>query len=1533
MVTDKNKQSTPEQLNTFLRGMDTDTADAIIQDSQYRHSENMRLVTDSSSQTGKLSLIQGIRNRSITLNVVSSFTKTDGKYIPTYTTKDFSGYTILATTSIRNIGVVIYYDSNGWYIGRFTNDIDNEQSKLIITQIFGPGKNPIGTVNGNTKPSLDMRFEDIDNIKLYIADGVHYIRTIHIVSGTDNQRDYYNYTLNGDDTKLYIYPNAQLYPMQFLGLTSGNLTSCEVQYSYRLVNPQGNATNVAPLTGIIQVTKNISGVKEVKSWYKDKSTGSGVKLTVNNLDNTNFNRIYIYRIKYVEQGQDPVIELFYDGNLTSSVFSITDIGQTAVSTLTLDEFNNIDGTHIIPRVIEDKNDYLFAANIFYDKNSEWESLKDYDTTAKAYRLDGTTYSGDVNPWNELICTPSTVTTTKDSSGNDIVYTFDSTGEYYGGTGKNISYNFTYVDFLLDSTTKATSSDVSITWDYTIDPVISKQTSYTYKKIGKTYNTSEVKQFDTSFMPTYTDAQFTYNFKSLRRGELYRYGIVFYNKYGQRSPAMWIADIRVPDANTKGFQIFHKELDLEGSGWGLLYGRSIQLEFNVQNLPSDVTGYEIVRAKRTTNDRSTITQCVLSRNIKYWNFEKRADAVLNGYPLEPTDLICINPICYSCYPESATQKNGLTTSYPDPDYVMDKSSRNDIPGFNYNKTNTAETFLTFECISPEISFSYDESKANLTNKSLYIDLLQYQYPSITTSDYLDTIQTKYIVDTSPSYQMICSYYGSDSKDGRNYKQIQIGTNTYADKVGHNKTYNSSTKKDKYPSVFSNMLVKGRLDVGGYCCPYKWPDNYDWMYWTDLRPSQLNKTDQIDGGVTDVTKSKVYGDLISNISCLYNSTNLINTSSLKEYTYDTTQTNTWYLERGISTSVDKINVRNVFEIKDIQSVTEGSWSSFTKRKDLQSSIAGKAYCNWLFSGVYKYNDTDTGEMQSIGNGPNGRCLEIAINTESDTNKILQDTFGDMQYVTDTSSDYYTKIPYISLCGTFLCNIRQGITPYGGFDSSSRQYTNYYSYGDYQTAGNSRILTKSGDTFVGIYEHIKTHKFYDKTTIDADNYLIVNNLCNVYHIPMESDINLAIVQGVQFWRGENDSNQQIEASDVYSVYSQSVPKYEYNTVYSITPNAEVNAAITDTWFNEGYQLNNEDYRCYYSNLKTNNETIDSWGTFMVNHFLDADSGYGPITDLRRFNNKLVFWQTNAVGLYAVNDRSMITDNTNLPLTLGTGGVLDRYDYLPTSNGMAENQMCDAQSDFTLYWYDSNKNELLGLGANGEVQILSKVKSCQSTLNKQKDDNVLLHQQTNTPLINDIPELTFDKQYNELLASISNKYGSMVYNENIQAFTGWYNIIFRDKLPFANGQYLVSGQNNIMQYNDCDTYPTGYLSGLQTIKPKVQFVVNDVFYTTKVFDNQELDGILHNHPSETNPYAIDTELYKLLFEYSTPNNQNSSCTGKELTLREKNYRLVIPRANNAQYGNRMRGKALDCTISTTEDTKLPFDIQYILTKYRKSW
>lgn len=60
-----------------------------------------------------------------------------------------------------------------------------------------------------------------------------------------------------------------------------------------------------------------------------------------------------------------------------------------------------------------------------------------------------------------------------------------------------------------------------------------------------------------------------------------------------------------------------------------------------------------------------------------------------------------------------------------------------------------------------------------------------------------------------------------------------------------------------------------------------------------------------------------------------------------------------------------------------------------------------------------------------------------------------------------------------------------------------------------------------------------------------------------------------------------------------------------------------------------------------------------------------------MKLFKNNLVFWQTDAFGTVAVNERSIITDNNPGALTLGTGGILDRYDYFTTMNGESPNQL----------------------------------------------------------------------------------------------------------------------------------------------------------------------------------------------------------------------------------------------------------------------
>ena len=140
------------------------------------------------------------------------------------------------------------------------------------------------------------------------------------------------------------------------------------------------------------------------------------------------------------------------------------------------------------------------------------------------------------------------------------------------SGKNISWEFVKKDLLLDDSVYSESDKIYH------DP------AYSYKNIENSTK-----------------------YKSLRRGELYRYGIVLYDKYNNHSDAKWIADIRVPEQYTEGFEAF-KNQNLK------LYGTSVGIRFTVENLPQNIVGYEIVRCNRTDNDIKTVTQGVISRPI-------------------------------------------------------------------------------------------------------------------------------------------------------------------------------------------------------------------------------------------------------------------------------------------------------------------------------------------------------------------------------------------------------------------------------------------------------------------------------------------------------------------------------------------------------------------------------------------------------------------------------------------------------------------------------------------------------------------------------------------------------------------------------------------------------------------------------------------------------------------------------------------------------------------------------------------------------
>jgi hypothetical protein len=63
-------------------------------------------------------------------------------------------------------------------------------------------------------------------------------------------------------------------------------------------------------------------------------------------------------------------------------------------------------------------------------------------------------------------------------------------------------------------------------------------------------------------------------------------------------------------------------------------------------------------------------------------------------------------------------------------------------------------------------------------------------------------------------------------------------------------------------------------------------------------------------------------------------------------------------------------------------------------------------------------------------------------------------------------------------------------------------------------------------------------------------------------------------------------------------------------------------------------------------------------------------------------------------------------MPLILGTGGVLSRYDYLTEKNGMKDSEFVDAVTENCIYWWDHDRKEICAYAGGQNIQILSKEK-----------------------------------------------------------------------------------------------------------------------------------------------------------------------------------------------------------------------------------
>lgn len=566
---------------------------------------------------------------------------------------------------------------------------------------------------------------------------------------------------------------------------------------------------------------------------------------------------------------------------------------------------------------------------------------------------------------------------------------------------------------------------------------------------------------------------------------------------------------------------------------------------------------------------------------------------------------------------------------------------------------------------------------------------------------------------------------------------------------------------------------------------------------------------------------------------------------------------------------------------------------------TTINTKNFYNYMWT--YHEMDLDTDENNVLKFGPMG-INAIMYSNNINTNIVYVD------------SDTFVVEKYNRNC-VILCDFKQSVTPYGGYSYAVRQNSVYIPTGTYQRIANSNQATVycfGGDTYIGVFDYA-----HGMMAFSPEDYNPEDSACKIFsgaYIPLETSVNLSL-RGDEFCNsksfdastGYSNHFVQNDIVQIGDYYVQNAPLYEYNDAYSAQPRAKqfVSKSI--------YSIDNlnSDSRVMNSQPKTNNEVTDSWTKFKVANYLDVDNRYGSINNMKLFNNTLFFWQTDAFGTLAVNERSLIQDNNIGSLTLGTGGILARYDYVTTKNGVRRNQLKNVTtSEGSIYWYDTKRNELCGF--NGSIQTLSKLKGVQAYLNN--DDS-----------FRDNPILVYDKKHNEVLFNIDTE-KTLVFSEQINAFTSFYTFTTDNYIEFTDKLYLFNSLQ-LFKYNSGDEL------NLFDDKSKIsfiRFVVNQDYAQTKTFDNVEYGG----------DFTYGTNFTDIVF--NTKRQTSYVLDNTEVDYREDTYKFCIPRNNielneaeelaNKSYKDRMKGKYLICNYKYDCNKGNTFKVPYISTAYRYS-
>lgn len=1471
MVTNENNS----YINSFTKGMNSDTAFDQINNAQYIYGQNIRITKNQLlSSSGDYSSVHegivtpvpsGVDLSSLSLNVPNQ--------------------RIIAVCSVDQIAIVVSTNGSDLYVWKFTV---NEETNTVSTPIkkvwFATG---VWSNNAPNKISAVL-YKELENvIKLYIATGKNPIISLRVDDDSDN-----HYITNGTPVPMDSLINNRQIPNKRVvieDVISGRLTTQQVQYTYRYYNKYGNTTQLAPLTNKIQVI-DPSRAKEFGN-AENTETSVGLSLSIDSSNYTSYERIQVYRLSYITPGHDAEVALIYDGNLNGQqTFTLNDIGIDPLQKLSMEEFAAMSGLLLIPQVIEQNQEYMFCANISDDtilKNVEISGTKPVPTEVTATVVLSEKVQGDIP---------------------------DPGKHYYKDEYNALSNGDTVTEYLQERG---------------INPNIVKA--------------------------SYNDMITSSLLRSLRRGEKYKYGLVFYDDKGRRTDVISLDEIKVSDYNTS------RPFEFVG---GNLVARPIGVTIPIPTLTGtdsgNIVGCQVIRRSSSEIYQSCLLQVALARpisqailDININNISDAAEDVTKKSPFYPSGFLTVNSLYV--YP-SYYYKSGSQFRTPTGEEL----------GFLPALRAKTRNHKLYQIFSSEIDVRRNDvlSRINMSDTNIeevaYMTSIFAKYSNGTKGTiyngfFPNSINIATSTDSTPSSYTNTYYIEND------YKWFELGTNFYlhttADSIIMSiddpqttqaqllcavDLYDTTTHTQQYilSPTAANMLQGPTITIG-----------------EDLKDRQDVISFVNSAGASDLLLLKVADSSTATMMTI--TTNLtsqsedlpgncisINRIAMEKLSADKKQQYHWIFNfYNRSSSDSNFGEQNVNQIKDVKipewnsafseiqkNEDEDVYTAIKKYQSYTTNIDSFVYNNWVSFAKYDLkagkeaapnmeyqNLGDAAELYSRATRYRNWYNEIPAGVESIQNsKDVHTGFigaGGSCFLLTTENE--TGIFPMTERGfhTSICNITHNAKT---SDVQVDEFTQYYGFGNYfslwndngvlkTVVGNKTYLTVfDGDVYITPHELTTMYKAYEFNSVDTLQSTQVVN-----YIPLESKVNTFFDYGMNLMNTQS-ANLLYEPGYVDGITTQDRPAHQYNMIYSDNDASNDVFTLISTDKNE---TNNFKQRTYYSDLKTNGEFIDNFLIFKASQFIDVDSKYGQITNLLTDKNMLYYWQDHACGRFSVNERSLVNDQNSNTIMLGQAGILSRYDYISTRYGMRLYDFCARSTEGGVFWIDINNKAIAGLAESKAINVGEQF-NIQNLINRY--------------ITSGTPHVDYDLQNDEVLCKFLGE-DQMVLNIKYNLGTSIYTRRYDFMLYIKNHLYGLTVDNEhqtlgIKKHN----YLTQANSFLYPLA--VSFVVNPMASVVKVFDSQQLTPIKRTVFGGTVDQAAFLNGTIMSFESDIINKEFSG-NMEPYTDREGNIIYNIPRYTTGDgYGNRIRGKWLRVNIKSTNPSEF-LTISHVITKFRQSY